>query len=108
MIEIAGLLNNKCNGNYKFTKMVNHRPMYQSFNGLYAIWFSGQLSNPNWMIGRSVHPDTGKFTTGYAASHRDARCPDFRDASTEWTSTRKLTSSNTNIAVTCIGKTIFK
>ena len=103
MIEIAGLLQNKKNENYKFTKMVNDRPMYQSFNGFYAIWFQ---PDPAWMIGTSTNLDAGKFKTGSAGSHSDTRCPDFGDASTEvW---EAKWSSNTNITVTCIGKTIFK
>ena len=86
--------------------MVNHRPMYQSFNGVYAIWFDGLLSSPDWMIGLSTVLDARKFTIGYAQSNRDTRCPDFRDVSTEWWENKW--SSNTNIALTCIGKTLFK
>ena len=107
MIEIARLLQNKKNENYKFTKMVNDRPMYQSLNGLYAIWFLPcAMCTPDWMLGLSTNLDAGKITTGSAASNRDTRCPDFGDASTEvW---EAKWSSNTNITVTCIGKTIFK
>ena len=85
--------------------MVNQRQMYQTTNGIYAIWSTGHLSSPEWMIRSSTDLDAGKFTFGFIASNEDARCPHFGNASTEWWGSKWL--FNTDLAVTCIGKTSF-
>ena len=96
------MLNNELNGNYNYKKMVNHRPMYQSINGINVIWYDGHSTKPEWMITSSTTLDAGKFTSGFAQSNQDAQCPDFGNASTEY---RKSKWSSNTRAVTCNGRT---
>ena len=97
------MLNNELNGNYNYKKMVNHRPMYQSINGTHAIWYDGHLTKPEWIIGSYATIDGVKFTSGFAHSNKDAQCPDFDNASTEYWESKW--SFNSSRAVTCNGKT---
>ena len=48
------------------------------------IWFNGDVSNPDWMIGPSTDFNQGQFTYGYMQSNDDTTCPEYSEEWEEW------------------------
>ena len=71
-------------GLYELTGNLHGKNVYTKHHGDYMIWFDGEVSYPDWVIGSSSNIDEGFYTYGYLQSNDDTNCPEDSEEWDEW------------------------